>query len=60
MRNVRVMNTPVGILAALVLLFGYMLWAVEAAVAKPAQGKLPCSLVEISAPANALTSGNNS
>lgn len=53
MRNVRVMNIPVGVLAAWILVLGYMLWAVEAAVASaPVQKRLPCSVVEITAPAH--------
>ncbi len=52
MRNVKVMNIPVGVLAAWILVLGYILWAVEAVVAKPAQGKQPCQvpMVERSAP----------
>ena len=50
MRNVRVLNIPIGVLAAWILVMGYALWAVEAAVASPTlQNKLPCSLVQLTA-----------
>jgi hypothetical protein len=55
MRNVKVMNIPVGVLAAWILVMGYALWAVEAAVASPKlSAKAPCSVVELakSAPNN--------
>ncbi len=51
MRNVKVMNIPVGVLAAGILALGYALWGVEAAMAAAPVQKLPCSIVEISAPA---------
>jgi hypothetical protein len=51
------MNIPVGVLAAWILVLGYLLWAVEAVVAKPAtKASLPCSVVESSA----SVSGHNS
>ncbi len=62
MRNVRVMNIPVGVLAAWILVMGYALWAVEAFVAKPSASKPPCtsSVVEMSEGAASASLGNNS
>ena len=42
MRNVRVMNIPVGVLAAWILVLGYVLWAVET-VGQRGSAKLPCA-----------------
>ena len=43
MRNVRVMNIPVGVLAAWILVLGYMLWAFEAVVTTPSSKQGSCS-----------------
>ena len=61
MRNVRVMNIPVGVLAAWILVLGYMLWAVEAVVSKPAAGKQPCAaaVIEMSCTTGAQGQPNN-
>ena len=52
MRNVRVMNIPVGVLAAWILVLGYALWAMEAVVVSPAQKRSACStsVVQMSTP----------
>ena len=55
MRNVRVMNIPVGVLAAWILVLGYALWAMEAVVVSPAQKRASCStsVVQMSTPVSA-------
>lgn len=59
MRNVKVMNSPVGVIAAWIIAIGYVLWAVEAvgarAVSKPAACEAP--RVQVSSP---LKTGSNS
>ena len=58
MRNVRVMNIPVGVLAAWILVLGYVLWAVET-VGQRGTAKSPCAapVVEMSSP---VSPSNNS
>src|SRR5438128_2375018 len=52
MRNVRVMNIPVGVLAAWILLLGYVLWAAEAVGSRAVASKAPCAkpVVEATSP----------
>lgn len=59
MRNVRVMNIPVGVLLAWIFVLGYVLWAVETVGARTGSKRLPCagSVVEMASPA---TRSNNS
>ena len=59
MRNVRVMNIPVGVLLAWILVLGYVLWAVETVGPRMGAKRSLCAapVVEMASP---LSPANNS